>query len=176
MSAGKYLGLLATVAWLAGGSAGHAVAASPEAAPASPFAGSVLLTPDEDWRARWGASQSTNPGVTPKFTEASTLAHGKKAWLLIFFSRPSLDAAGNARISTDLRFIRPDGKPALDQRDVACFEGRLVGRPGGDHLCTANIEFVGEAADPAGTWRVQVTLRDKLRGTEVPLFTTFTLR
>jgi hypothetical protein len=175
MNAGMYLAAGAAVSWLALGIADRAAAASPEAAPASPFAGSVLLTPDEDWRARWGAAQTT-PGVTPKFTEVSTLTHGQKAWLLIFFSRPSLDAAGKARISTDLRFIRPDGKPALDQRDVVCFEGRLVGRPGSDHLCTANIEFIGEAADPAGTWRVQVTLRDKLRGTEVPLFTTFTLR
>ena len=138
----------------------------------SGFAGSVLITTDADWRRKWG----TPADVTPQFTQADVVARGTKLWALVFFSSPKLDIAGRANIVCDLRFVKPDGKTALDQKGIACFKGPLGGDPKRVYLSAQTIEFVGDPGDPTGTWRIQITLHDMNAGAELPLFTVFTLR
>ncbi|MET0290826.1 MAG: hypothetical protein ABW136_00585 [Steroidobacteraceae bacterium] len=136
------------------------------------FAASMLLTSDADWRAKWNTPTST----TPEFTRVDSVKRGTPIWLLVFFANAKTDAAGAAQITCDIRFTRPDGKIALDQKDVSCLRGKLGSSPRNVFLAAQNIEFNGDAGDPTGTWQVGVTVRDRLRGTGLPLFTTFTLR
>lgn len=136
------------------------------------LAGSVLVTANQDWKARWNAQGRGSPG----FTEASTVARGQKVWALITFSNPGLDRSGQAHIGCDLRMLKPDGKTAVDQKGLSCFDGTLTADQQALYLATQSLEFVGEPADPAGTWRVEVTLHDKVRRVDLPLFAAFTLR
>jgi hypothetical protein len=138
----------------------------------SGFAGSVLITTDAEWRKKWGA-----PGdATPQVAQADVVSRGTKLWALVYFSAPQLDSAGRTNVICDLKFIRPDGKTALDQKGIACFKGLLGGDPRKVYLSSQTIEFVGDPGDPTGTWRIQVILRDMNGKTELPLFTVFTLR
>lgn len=141
-------------------------------APADGFGGSVLVTSNQDWKARWNAQGRGLPG----FTEASLVPRGQKVWALVTFSNPGLDRGGQAHIGCDLRMLRPDGKPAIEQKGLSCFDGVLNGDRAALYLATQSLEFVGDPGDPAGTWRVEVTLHDKVRKVELPLFTVFTLR
>jgi hypothetical protein len=43
------------------------------------------------------------------------------------------------------------------------------------YLCATTAEFIGEAADPAGTWSVHVTLEDEVRKVSIPLAAKFKL-
>lgn len=138
----------------------------------SGFAGSVLITTDAEWRKKWGT-----PGdATPQVAQADVVSRGTKLWALVFFSAPQLDSAGRANVICDLKFVRPDGKTALDQKGIACFKGLLGGDPRKFYLSSQTIEFIGDPGDPTGTWRIQVILRDMNGRTELPLFTVFTLR
>ncbi len=136
------------------------------------FGGSVTLTSDADWRRQWTDAQ----GSVPKFTEVTSIARGKKFWVLIFFSNARTDLGGQVNVACDLRFLRPDGSAAHEQKDIPCYKGRIEGAPGNLRLATQQIEFVGDAKDPPGTWRVEVKLRDTNAKMEVPLLAVFTLR
>jgi hypothetical protein len=54
------------------------------------FAGWLLVTPDENWQAKW----NTPPHTVPSFKEAREVNRGKKLFVLIFFSNPKLDSSG----------------------------------------------------------------------------------
>lgn len=149
------------------GAADAAVAKKPEV-----FGGSLTLTSDADWRRQWADAQ----GSVPKFTEVTAVPRGRKFWVLIFFSNARVDPGGRVNVACDLRFLRPDGSTAHEQKDIACYQGRIEGAPGNLRLATQQIEFVGEAKDPPGTWRVEVKLRDANARMEVPLIAVFTLR
>lgn len=136
------------------------------------FAGSLLISTDAEWRRKWGT-----PGdAVPQIAQADVVSRGTKLWTLVFFSSPQLDSAGRANVICDLKFVKPDGKTALDQKGIACFKGVLGGDPRKVYLSTQTIEFIGDPGDPTGTWRIQLILRDMNGRTELPLFTAFTLR
>ena len=139
---------------------------------ADAFGGSVLVTSDKDWKARWNLQGRGSSG----FTDASTLTRGQKAWVLVTFSNPGLDRGGEAHVGCDLRMLRPDGKSAVEQKGLSCFDGKLTAERAALYLATQSLEFVGEPQDPAGTWRIEVTLHDKVHNIALPLFAAFTLR
>ncbi|HEY9106478.1 MAG TPA: hypothetical protein VIN58_07345 [Roseateles sp.] len=135
------------------------------------FAGSVLVTLDEDWQAKW----NTPPQTRPEFRRADVVPYGKKVFVLVFFSNAKLDAQGNANVRCDLQLIEPGGKVALEQKDVTCFAGRIAGSPYNLYLSAPVIGFSGDPGDPLGTWEVRVALRDVVRGVVLPLKTGFGL-
>ncbi len=136
------------------------------------FAGSLLVTMDEDWEKKW----NTPPETKPHFTRADVISPGKKVFILTFFSNPLRDRLGNADVRCDLKIIDPTGKVSLSQQDMNCFSGRIAGSPYHLYLSAPVIEFLGEPGDPAGTWVVEVNLRDAIRNVELPLRTRFQLK
>jgi hypothetical protein len=150
------------------GSADRAVAPATVTA----FGGALVVTTDEDWRERWKAAQ----GAMPAFKEAGTIPRGKKVSVLVFFKNARPDAKGEVNVACDLRFLRPDGTAAVEQKGLSCFRGRIEGSPANLRLAGQQIDFVGDAKDPQGTWRVEVKLRDQVRASEVTLLSVFTLR
>jgi len=150
------------------GSADKAVAPATTTA----FGGSIIVTTDGDWRTQWSAAK----GAMPAFKEAGTITRGQKVSVLIFFRNARPDAKGELNVTCDVRFVRPDGTAAVEHKGLACYKGRIEGSPGNLRLAAQQIDFVGDAKDPPGTWRVEVRLRDQVRVSEVPLLAVFTLR
>jgi hypothetical protein len=136
------------------------------------FAGSVIVTSDEDWKAKW----DTPPENAPRFTKASLVPYGKKVAILIFFSNPKLDGQGDANVRCDLQIVDPVGKEVLSQKDQVCYTGKIKGSLYSLYLSAPVIEFSGDPGDPIGNWEVNVVLRDAVRGVELPLRTTFGLK
>jgi hypothetical protein len=135
------------------------------------FAGSILAVTDTDWKQKW----ETPPETTPSFNKASVVSYGTKVFILIFFSNPAQDEQQNSNIRCDLKITDPKGFEILSKQDMACFSGRIAGNPFNQYLSAPVISFAGDPDDPAGTWVVEVKLRDEIRRIELPLRTTFEL-
>lgn len=133
--------------------------------------GSLLVTPDADWQEKWNTPADT----IAEFKETKSVSRGQRIFILIFFANPRLDANGRANLSCDLDVTRPDGSVSTHQTGMACFQEKLLGGPYHTYLAAPVIGFVGDEADPAGTWTVQVSLKDNLSDTVLPLKTSFVL-
>lgn len=151
---------------------GQAVADNESMKSANDFAGSVLVTTDEDWLKKW----NTPPDTKPNFNKAGTVPYGKKVFVLIFFANPKLDARGNANVRCDLKISSPNGKADVVKKGMDCYAGPIKGDPHNVYLSAPVVAFSGDANDPAGTWGVEVQLRDALRKVELPLRTSFELK
>lgn len=136
------------------------------------FAGSLLATTDEDWEKKW----NTPPETKPNFNKADVVPYGKKVFILTFFANPLADSLGNVNVRCDFKITDPTGKVSLSQQDVPGFSGRIAGSPYNLRLSVATIAFSGDPGDPAGTWVVDVRLRDAVRNVALPLRTTFQLK
>lgn len=135
------------------------------------FAAMLLVTPDRDWRAKW----DTSPETIPRFDEVSRLRIGEQASILTFFTNPQADASNQVRVLCDLKGTRPDESIAFDMKDIVCVEGELTSPATDIWLSPAVIEVVGEDSDPLGVWRIEVRVKDMVRGTAIDLKTSFEL-
>ncbi|BBJ00486.1 hypothetical protein FGKAn22_21780 [Ferrigenium kumadai] len=153
-------------------SGGKSVAETESMKSKDDFGGSLLATTDEDWEKKW----NTPPETKPNFNRAGIVPYGKKIYILTFFANPKLDQQGKANVLCDFRIFAPTGKVSLEQKDVTCFTGTIQGSPSALRLSAPVVAFSGDPNDPAGTWSVEVMLRDAVRNVELPLRTTFELR
>jgi hypothetical protein len=135
------------------------------------FDGMLLVTPDADWRKKWETKDRV-----PHFNQASEVHAGGKLFILTFFSNPRLNADGNTDVMCDVAVIRPDGSYSANQTDIPCLQVQLKENPRHIFLAPTVIEYVEEASDLRGEWKVEVTLKDKVRGVELPLKTSFFVR
>ena len=135
------------------------------------FAGWLLTTSDPDWEAKW----NTPEHETPAFTGTETVRKGETIYTLIFVVNPKPDAKGEANVMCDIKVTRPDKTTSVDAKDVDCLKGKMEGNQYAMRLAAPVIGFVGEPADPVGTWLVDVTLRDVPRGATMSLHTSFEL-
>jgi hypothetical protein len=135
------------------------------------FGGSLVVTPDPDWEAKW----NTSPETVPRFSEARNVSYGEQLTILTFYVNPKTNAAGEVDVLCDIKVSKPDGRSST-YKGVQCAAGKLQGDPRNVRLSSAVIKYIGEASDPAGKWIVEVTLTDKVRGTAIPLRTHFNLR
>jgi len=135
------------------------------------FAGMLLTTSDPDWEAKW----NTPEHVAPAFKEATTVRNGETVFTLVFLVNPKVGANGEVDVSCDLKVTRPDGTINIDEKNVVCMKGPLLGNPFNMRLAAPVLGFVGEDTDPVGTWQVDVTLRDVPRDVTLSLHTTFEL-
>jgi len=130
--------------------------------------GWVVVTPDADWEEKWA-----RPSVVgPAFTEAKKVAKGKQVFVLVFLGNPEVGADGRADVTCDVDVTGPDGR-SLVQRSIPCFQGTPGGARNSMYLSKPVLGITSEPSDPSGTWTVQVSLKDKLSGTALPLKTTF---
>jgi hypothetical protein len=101
---------------------------------------------------------------------------GGKATILIFIVNPKLNAQGEVDIRCGLRIIRPDGGTSIDEKNVVCLGGKLQGDPRSVRLAAPVITFIGEPQDPLGEWRIEISVKDALRDTTLPLRASFSLQ
>jgi hypothetical protein len=138
---------------------------------ANGFGASLVLTPDADWQAKW----NTPPDTAPRFRTTSRVKVGEKVTLLIFILNPKVGANGEVDVRCDIAIRKPDGSVATAEKDLACLRGALQGDPRHVRLAVPVVAFEGEASDPLGQWRVEVSVKDALRDTTLPLKVLFTL-
>jgi hypothetical protein len=130
--------------------------------------GWMVVTPDPDREAKW-----TTPSVlVPVFTQAGKVAKGKQVFVLVFFGNPEVGADGRADVACDMDVIAPGGRSLVHQ-SVACLQGTAGGKRSSMYLSRPVLAITSEPSDPSGTWTVQVSLKDKLSGTTLPLKTSF---
>lgn len=168
------LALALSLALSSGASAQLRLPKSPASAATSSadtLVGTLLVTPDADWRAKLEATSSP----TPDIDVVSTVKKGQQVYILTFFSHSAVDRNGRANLTCDIEVVRPDGTLSTNQRGAACYLGPLKGGPENVHVSSAVIGFLAEAKDPSGTWVVNVSLKDTVANVVVPLTTTFTL-
>ncbi len=132
------------------------------------FSGMLLVTPDMDWAAKW----ETPPDVIPHFREADQVARGENLAVLVFLANPLL-VDGRIDTAVDVRVTQPDGLAQVDATDAACVSGPYEGVPGNVLLCETWLLYVADADDLSGDWTVEVVLKERHRGIEMPLRTAF---
>jgi hypothetical protein len=136
------------------------------------FGGSLLVTPDADWKAKWETPSDT----VPHFDEIKSVSRGRQVFFLIFFANPLLKDGRVADITCDINVLRPDGKSAFHQLDVPCYKGDINEPVTHTFLSSAVVGWTGDPGDPSGTWVLRVLLKDNVRHASVPLRTSFELR
>jgi len=136
------------------------------------FGGSLLVTPDADWQAKWQTPSDT----VPQFAVAKVVPRGQQVFFLIFFANPLLKEGGAADITCDIDVLRPDGKATFHQLDMPCFKGVINEPVTHTFLSPTVIGWTGDAADPSGAWVLRVLLKDNVRRVRVPLRTSFELK
>ncbi len=135
------------------------------------FGGSLLITPDDDWKAKW----NTPAEAMPNFNSADVVPYGKKVYVLIFFANPKLDSSGVANVRCDIQITDPTGKVAMLKKDLICFSEKIAGSQFNTYLSAPVFVFNGEPEDPPGEWIVDVSLRDANRHVDLPLRSSFKL-
>jgi len=101
---------------------------------------------------------------------------GEPLLVMIFHANPGLKSDRTGDVKCDLKVIQPDGAVSTDETGVACFKGPLADGEENLYLPGTIVRFTGDTTDPKGAWEVRVTMRDVVRGTEIPLRASFTLK
>jgi hypothetical protein len=132
----------------------------------------MLVTADPDWKEKW-MTPSNGAGV--RFSTTRVVRLGERVSVLTFLSNPGLDSGGRAHVRCTLRVTRPDGQSGSQGVNEPCFSGKLTGSPQHVYMANLALHFFAEPSDPVGVYRVDMLLRDEVRGIELPLRTTFEL-
>jgi len=96
--------------------------------------------------------------------------------ILTFFVNPKADGNGDANVLCSIKTTRPNGTVSVDEKNITCMRGKVLGNPNNIRLSPAVIHFVGEKSDPLGKWVVEVGIHDVNRNTSLQLRTQFTLK
>lgn len=152
---------------------GNAVPETDEAKSRDGFSAMVLTTRDKDWLEKW----NTPPETVPHFSGASEVSAGGELYILTMLANPMVDpTTGMTDVACDFVVLRPDGSDSTRELDIPCFKVTLSTDPRRVYLTGASLTYVAEPADPRGTWTVAVTVKDRLRGVDIPLKTSFVVR
>ena len=136
------------------------------------FSGRLIVTSDLDWETKWENAKDS----LPQFTPANDVFIGSKLAILTFYSNPGVNKKNEIKVLCDIKVIRPDGSVSINMQDATCGTGKLQGNPRNIFLSSQVIHYVGDKKDPPGIWVVEVTLKDRVNGTDIPLKTQFHLR
>jgi hypothetical protein len=131
----------------------------------------LVITADPDWQAKW----NTPSHETPNFAEAKRVSTGGRLAILTFVVNPSPGPRNVLNVVSHIEVTRPNGTTSVNSPGQPCLRGNLTGAATNVRLCEAVIQFAADPGDPAGVWKVKVTVRDENRDTEVPVASSFVL-
>jgi hypothetical protein len=134
------------------------------------FGATVCITPDPNWKTKW----SGPAGSVPPVERVESLRIGETVWALIFVTNPLPDSTGQVDVTCDLRMVRPNGKVS-EHRGLRALRKKVDRSARFTHLSEFVLTMKGEETDPVGEWVIEIVVRDKNRGVEVPLVGRYTL-
>ena len=137
------------------------------------FGGWLVVTSDKDWEEKW----NTPTENIPHFKGANNVSYGEELTVLIFFTNPKAGDAGEMNLTCDIQVIRPDKSYSIDVKEYNCANWDVPPSPHNHNvqLTQAIIKYIGEEKDLPGEWKVNINLKDKNAGIEIPLKTKFNL-
>jgi hypothetical protein len=152
-----------------------AVLASTRSVSREPLVGWLVATSDSTWEGETRPLHLPGPwpfwDKIPPIPPSAQVSRRQKVFVLLVFQSAVPDSAGQAYVSYDVNFIRPDGSSSLH------YQSSIKYYPGNEskYILRLLIKFVGDYDEPAGTWRTTVILKDEVDGVSVPLQTSFVL-
>ncbi len=137
------------------------------------FGAMLLLTPDRDWEEKW----NTPAEYAPHFNTTDMVGVGGELTVLVMLQNPKVDPkSGMTDVVCDFVMRRPAGHGEVVHKDLPCFKAKLTTDPQNVYLASAWLKYIEEPADARGTWTVDVRVRDRLRGVELPLHASFVVQ
>jgi len=79
-------------------------------------------------------------------------------------------------VTCDFSMQKPDGTFETQKQDLECLSGKVTDSSSTVYLTRLVLGFSGEKTDPPGKWIVRVTIKDLVKGSIIPLETTFILQ
>jgi hypothetical protein len=134
--------------------------------------GWLLVTPDEDWEAKWNVPAEN----VPAFKEADSVSLGQRLFVLVFIAGATRTKNGDVNVTCDFEVQRPDHTYSTREKNLVCLKGDLKGPTSTVYLSEQILGFVGEKTDPPGKWIVRIVLKDTVKHVIIPLETSFTLQ
>jgi len=128
------------------------------------FAATVIITPDPEWKRKWSAPAAEVPAVDP----VDSVRIGGKVWAVVFLSNPLPDKTGKVDVTCDFRLVRPNGQIST-HRDLQALHGKMTAPSSSTFLSEFVLTMDAEPTDPVGEWVMELVVRDRNRGVEVPI-------
>ena len=132
------------------------------------FGAMMLFTDDEKVFENWQKPEQ------PKIRNISTAQRGVPVHVLLIFASPGRDAEGKSNVTYDAKALKPDGSVYSEFKDLVALKG--AGPPSGYlQLSPAAMAIRIEPEDPAGSYTVEIVVRDNVRKVELKLKDKFTV-
>ena len=131
------------------------------------FGVQFALTEDEKMFGDWD-----KPGI-PHFTPVSVAKRGVPICTVVIFAGAGLRSNGKADVTFDVVIRKPDGSVYGQDKDMVGAQDRIDPSPRALHLAR---DFMGvriEPKDPAGTYTVEVVVKDNVKKLELHLKRSF---
>jgi hypothetical protein len=131
------------------------------------FGAALFLTENarifEDW----------NKPETPKLTPVEKARRNIPIFTVILFTEPGTNTSGDANVTGDIIVRRPDGGIYGEQRNTVLWKHKYVAHSRGTQLSEGYLAIRIEPKDPAGTYTVEVIVRDHIKNVALTLKATF---
>lgn len=130
------------------------------------FGAQLFLTENAKFFDDW------NRPETPKLNPVQEARRNVPIFTAILFVDPATDASKRAKVTCHVIVRRPDGT-VYGEDDLVGWDGEYIVPPKNLQLAVGRMGLRIEPKDPAGTYTVEVTVRDNIKNVELRLKTTF---
>jgi hypothetical protein len=93
--------------------------------------------------------------------------------LTVSFSGPGVTSEGNADVALDITITKPDGTTYFEAKDAPAWKGRYPYSETSTQLAEAVVKLTIKSKDPVGRYTAKGTIRDKVKGIDLPIEKTF---
>jgi hypothetical protein len=130
------------------------------------FGAQLFLIEDKEFFDNW------NKPETPHLTPVVEARRNVPVYSVIIFAEPGIDKDGKAKVTCHVTARTPDGK-VYGEGDLNGWEDKYTVGSHALQLINGRMAIRIETDDPAGTYTVEATIRDKEKKVELPLKMTF---
>lgn len=135
------------------------------------FGAQLLITDDKDYLEKW---QTPTEGFY--LHTVNSAVRGEPVFILIIFANPGVDEKGLCDIVADLKVTRPDGTVSSDRKDSDCWRNMPPPPAGNIQMAKTSLGIVIEEGDPAGRWKIEAVVKDRVKDAAVRLSNYFDVK
>ena len=119
----------------------------------------LLVDEPEQWDAKWKVRA---PDLD--LSGIQTLRRNRPAQIVIVFAGCPENAKGYCDVVADFRTVRPDGEAVLNEKDQPFWSGKRS--PAGRNIARAATGYTFAVDDslPAGRYKVETIIKDRVKG------------